>query len=540
MWVLAYGRRQEGWRRWFTVFVAVALTVAAAAAPARRTTSSPAKESQPSQVTTSALVQRIERLITATPLQGKDVTVAVYVVDAATGKVLVNRHGEKPLKPASCNKLLTTAAGLTLLGPAFTFHTSLYADGPLTTPTLRANLYIVGGGDPTISGRFEPDKRDVTAPLRRWADALTSMGIQRIEGDILADDSLFDTEYFHPTWYPDERGEWYEAEVSALAFNDNCVDLLWSGEGGLPGDRAALRLNPPTRYVRVRNEVRLVAAGRPSGRWYIRKPGSNDILATGTLTVSTTKDDSASVDNGALYFATVFHEVLTSSGIEITGQPKHVRPGADKSARYRKTLLAERVSPPLTEVVNVINRVSQNFYAECLVKMLGRQFAGEGSFAAGTRVVREWIRKQGIYNQGHRMVDGSGLSEGNRVSARQLVETIQFMDKGPHRVAWRDSFPVGGVRGSLKSRFQQTTASRTVAPNIMGKTGLIESVRSLSGIATTVEGEERYYSIIVNGFRSGGDKVIRLIDDLALAIVDEKGLVLDGAATTAPLESVKP
>lgn len=478
------------------------------------------------QQTTSPLVERLEKVITKYPLKG-NVTVAVYVTDAASGEVLVNRHGEKPLKPASCNKLLTTAAGLTLLGPAFTFHTYLYADGPVTTPTLRANLYVVGGGDPTISGRFEPNKRDVTAPLRRWADALTSMGIKRIEGNILADDSLFDTQYFHPTWYPDERGEWYEAEVSALAFNDNCVDLLWSGVGGLPGDRAALRLNPPTRYVRVRNEVRLVATGRPSGRWYLRNPGSNDILATGTLNVGTEKDDSASVNDGALYFATVFRDVLTSHGIEVTGKVKHVRYSRAESLRHRRTLLAERVSPPLSEIVKVINLVSQNFYAECLVKMLGRQFAREGSFQAGCHVVREFVRKNGIYSEGHRMVDGSGLSEGNRVSARQLVETIRFMDKGPHREAWRASFPVGGVRGSLRSRFQQTSATQALAPNIMGKTGLIESVRSLSGIVTTVDGRERYYSIIVNGFRSGGDQVIRMIDELALAIVDENGRVLD-------------
>lgn len=484
--------------------------------------------------TTSPLIQRLERIITTYPLRG-DVTVAVYVMDAASGKVLVNRLGEKPLKPASCNKLLTTAAGLTLLGPAFTFHTYLYADAPITTPTLRANLYILGGGDPTISGRFEQDKRDVTAPLRRWADALTSLGVTRIEGDILADDSLFDTQYFHPTWYPAERGEWYEAEVSALAFNDNCVDLLWSGENGLPGDKAALTLNPPTRYARVRNEVRLVAAGRPAGREYIRKPGSNDILATGTLNVGARKDDSASIDNGALYFATVFQEVLTSAGIKVTGKPRHVRFSAAESRRHKRVLIAERVSPPLSEIVKVINLVSQNFYAECLVKMLGRQFAGEGSFKAGCQVVSDFVRKNHIYHEGHRMVDGSGLSEGNRVSARQLVETIRFMDTGPHRAEWRASFPIGGVRGSLRARFQQTSATQALAPNIMGKTGLIDKVRSLSGIATTVRGEERYYSIIVNGFQGGGDRVIRMIDEIALAIVDEEGLVLNAKSTTAPL-----
>ncbi|MCX7963855.1 MAG: D-alanyl-D-alanine carboxypeptidase/D-alanyl-D-alanine-endopeptidase [Candidatus Sumerlaea chitinivorans] len=465
----------------------------------------------------SDLTSDIETLIAQSGIDPK-ATVAVYVVDAQTSEVLVNRHGEKPMIPASNNKLLTTAAGLSLLGPEHRFVTKLYTDGPLTTPTLPGNLYVVGGGDPTISGRFEPNKRDVTAPLRRWADTLTSLGITRIRGRILADDTLFDNEYFHPNWYPGERGEWYEAEISALAFNDNCVDLLWSAEQRMPGDLADVTLNPPTRYVRLHNHVRVVAKGRSAERWYLRKAGSNDIVATGTLTVGTTKEDSASVNDGALYFATVFHEVLTSAGITVEGKPKHVRPTPAEQRRYKRVLIAERESPPLREIVKVINLVSQNFYADCLLKYLGRIKHGEGSFDAGCRVVMDFCRKQQLYHEGHRMVDGSGLADRNRVTPRQLVEVIRFMDQGPYRTYWRESLPIGGERGSLKSRFQETTETRTRARFIMGKTGLIDEVRSLSGIVRTDSGRERYYSIIVNGFRRDGQRVIQLIDRIAVAL----------------------
>src|SRR5690606_25257111 len=117
--------------------------------------------------------------------------------------------------PASNNKLVTTAAGLTLLGPDYHFDTVLMASGPVVDGTLQGDLVVYGGGDPGISGRYQQDKTDITGVLRGWAKQLKDRGITKITGNIVGDDSFFDDVYFHPYWYPKERGEWYEAEVSA-------------------------------------------------------------------------------------------------------------------------------------------------------------------------------------------------------------------------------------------------------------------------------------------------------------------------------------
>lgn len=488
----------------FVRWVQVAVFVAAAFPAVAETT-----VSQP-------LAQQVAALVSSARL-GKP-TIAVYAVDAATSEVVVDINGTVALKPASCNKLLTVAAGLSLLGPDFRFNTTLSADCPLTSGTLRGNLIVRGGGDPTISGRFETNKRDVTATMRRWADELSSRGITRVTGDVIADDSVFDREYFHPAWYSSERGEWYEAEISGLVFNDNCVDLTWSGSGKLPGDRAGVAMNPETNYVRVDNQVVVSAKGRSSGRSYIRAEGSNDIVATGTITVDTTKEDSASVDDGALYFASVFKDVLTSAGIRVEGKPVHASQERSAALRKRTRTIATHESPALQDVVKVVNLNSQNLYADCILKMLGRKKRGEGSFKAGTDVVREFCRRSGVFHEGHRMVDGSGLSANNRVSARQLAEVIRLMDKGQTGAAWRTSFPVGGQRGTLRSRFQQTTETRVLAGKIMGKTGLIGGVRSLSGIVSTRSGRELYYSIIVNDFSRDTDDVVEFIDRLAVTL----------------------
>ncbi len=445
-------------------------------------------------------------------------TVGLYVVDGVTSRVLVDINAARPMTPASNNKLRTTAAGLSLLGPAFRFKTELHARGPVRDGRLDGDLIVKGGGDPSISGRFEKDKRDVTRVFREWAAALKAAGIREVTGAILLDDSYYDRDYFHRGWYPDERGEWYEAEIWGLSYNDGCVDISWSGKGKMPGDKAEMTLNPKTGYARVDNQVRVVAAGRSSSRYYVRADKSNDIVASGTITVDTSKDDSASVWNGPQYFAAVFTDELTSNGVRVAKPPRLLEPAEIRDAYRGARLIKRTLSPPLTEIVAVINRVSQNFYADSLLKAIGREKRGEGSYAAGIAEAEAFFRAKGLQKTGAVLTDGSGLAEANKVSPVQLVETVRFMDRGPLRTAWRESLPVGGVRGSLKTRFQQTTESRALAPSIMGKTGLIGGVRSLSGIARNRAGHDLYYSIIVNDFSARGDEIIRFLDQAAVAI----------------------
>jgi D-alanyl-D-alanine carboxypeptidase len=134
-------------------------------------------------------------------------------------------------------------------------------------------------------------------------------------------------------------------------------------------------------------------------------------------------------------------------------------------------------------------------------------------------VIEQFARDHGIFCVGHDAVDGSGLSSRNRTTARQLVETLYYMDHTPLRTPWRDSLPQGGTRGSLKTRFQATSESRTLAPQIFGKTGLIGGVRSLSGLLITRTGRELYYSIVLNGLQERrASEGLALIDRIAVSL----------------------
>jgi D-alanyl-D-alanine carboxypeptidase/D-alanyl-D-alanine-endopeptidase (penicillin-binding protein 4) len=143
-----------------------------------------------------------------------------------------------------------------------------------------------------------------------------------------------------------------------------------------------------------------------------------------------------------------------------------------------------------------------------------------GTFENGTDVIERFVsRTLRVYSQEQDMRDGSGLASTNRTTARQLAELMAYMATDTEVGAyWRDSLPIGGVRGTLRARFQQTTETRTLAGRVTGKTGLIGGVRSLTGIATTAGGREVAFSVVLNRFRVPESKAIALIDKVALTI----------------------
>ncbi|NLD61044.1 D-alanyl-D-alanine carboxypeptidase/D-alanyl-D-alanine-endopeptidase [Candidatus Sumerlaeota bacterium] len=463
-----------------------------------------------------SLNEQIDKRVGSADLESKALC-AVYIFDGATGKVLVNKHGEEAFAPASCNKLLTTAASLSLFGPDKRIETDIYRTGVIdANGTLKGNLIVVGGGDPSICGRYETDKKDVTAELRRWVDAMTSAGIKKVHGDLVADIRVFDQEYFHKNWYLNERGEYYEAEIWGLQFNEGCVDMEFSSKDLLPGDTAKMTLIPPTTYATVSNNIKVLARGRAGSTEFRREDLSNDIVATGTLAFDSTKIESATICNGPLWALHTLRDVMTSAGITVSGKLRIADSLEDAPAVAGGILVHRRLSPPMSELINTVNRVSQNFYADSLCKLLGNRFRGSGSWAAGCAVIREWLRNQPVWSEGHMMDDGSGLSDENRVAPRTLAELQRFMNEGPYSSQWRDSLPQGGVRGSLKARFAETDATAEQKARIFGKTGYIDGVRSLCGYILRKDGTPVYYMInVVNSYRSAKQQ-LDLIDDIVV------------------------
>ncbi len=360
--------------------------------------------------------------------------------------------------------------------------------------------------------------------FRQWADSIKKLGIRNIYGDVIGDDDYFDDEYCAKGWPLGERGEWYCAEISALSFNDNCVDIEWQG-ANTPGKLAFYKLNPLTDYVTMINSVTTVEINGKLSISYSREDKTNIIKANGTIPIEKKSLEWATIYNPTLYFVTVIKETLERSGIVVKGKAVDADMLKDKEEVLKtRQFLDCYVSPPLASIIKVINENSQNFYAEQLLKTLGKIVKDEGSFAKGGGAVIEFLEKEKIYVPGTVVVDGSGLSRLNRVSARQLVNILQFMGKHPSGKQFFDSLPQGGVSGTLRKRFQQTVESQKAAERIRGKTGYIGGVNSLTGIIQTKQGQKVYYSIIVNADNISSDERIKLIDNIALTIAKREYL----------------
>ncbi|MCH8524102.1 MAG: D-alanyl-D-alanine carboxypeptidase/D-alanyl-D-alanine-endopeptidase [Balneolales bacterium] len=453
----------------------------------------------------------------------------VHVRDLNTGASVFSRYAQKGFMPASNTKLYTTAAGLDLLGHDYHFHTHLWKLGTLEDGVFRGALIVEGSGDPTISGRFNDD--DPMEVFRNWAIALRERGITRIEGDIIGDDTLFDDIPLGRSWSWDYTSYWYAAEMGALSFNDNTIDLLMVGQA--PGEPATITWEPyETSFVEIVNETLSIHRGEPRRVGYDRPWTTNTIHVSNHIPEGDTVRYSPSITNPALYFVHVMREEFERQGISVEGNV-HGREALPLVQGYRERaeIVATHVSPSLADIVFILNQRSQNFYAENLLKTIGayylfaqevnpdigllignspRLFAGlerdqallDAGVNASARDGHEasWLvfGAAGVDTTRLRLADGSGLSRMNVVTPQMTTALLEFMWNHPDadiREAFMASLPRPGVEvGTLRNMFRQGAARETV----MAKTGTIGMARALSGYVMAADGTPLAFSIMVN------------------------------------------
>jgi D-alanyl-D-alanine carboxypeptidase/D-alanyl-D-alanine-endopeptidase (penicillin-binding protein 4) len=454
---------------------------------------------------TSATLQAKLNALLANPRVSR-ATWGLQVVDLSKGRVVYERNPARFLAPASNTKLFSTALALARLGPDHRFHTVVRAASSLDpSGTLACDLELIGGGDPSLSGRVIPYDTSATdgdpiAAIESLADEIAERGVRRIEGNIVGDDTAYFWEPYPEGWTIDD-GIWhYGAPVSALVINDNSIKLTLT-PGDQPGDPVGIELSPPSDHFVIHNHVGTVASG-PRDIKIDRVPNSRELHLWGTLPA---RDrvfmQLLSAGDPAVFAAEMLYEALLRRGITILGRPV---------ARHRRLYepapvlggveLARRTSPPLGELLKVINKVSQNQHAEILLREVARAKVGTGSTKAGLEEMDAFLKEVGVTTDEYRFADGSGLSRQNRLTPSALVKLLVYMDRSPHRELWIDSLPVGGLDGTLQLRFQQSAAARAAGQRVRAKTGSLGHARSLSGYATSKTRGRLAFAIMVNNF----------------------------------------
>jgi D-alanyl-D-alanine carboxypeptidase/D-alanyl-D-alanine-endopeptidase (penicillin-binding protein 4) len=466
----------------------------------------------------------------------------ISMIDAATGRTLYEDNAGQLFEPASNAKLFTTSTALALLGPSYTATTRVVAEGRIDADgTLHGDLRLIGGGDPTLSGRVYPyaghtvRTQTPLAGIDALARQIVAAGIHRIDGAasgaILGDDTLFPDERYGRGWAWDDLQWEYGAPVTALTVNDN-VRYLTVTPGNQPGAPVTTSWMPDLPGLPTGLVVTATTAARDAkpALGIGRLPESPTLRVYGSLPedgtpvqVALAMPDPAEFAAQALLAALQADGVTVRGGVSVDHRPSddtqsfteethaplvlHPLPpdaaslsGQDAQGR----IVASRVSVPLSQIVTVTLKVSQNLHAEILLRLLGRAEGDDGSPEQGARVVHTLMTTAaGVAPDDFLLYDGSGLSSDDLVTPRALTTLLRWSTTQPWGPVLRNALPVSGTDGTLSDRLE------ALRGRVEAKTGTLGEVLALSGFLTADSGRTVIFSILCNDRPgSGGTQVI--------------------------------
>jgi serine-type D-Ala-D-Ala carboxypeptidase/endopeptidase (penicillin-binding protein 4) len=436
----------------------------------------------------------------------------VHVVSLSDGGTLFDLDARKFFIPASSEKIVTTAVAAERLRWDFCFTTRILATSPISpTGTVDGNLIVVGDGDPSINPRHPARWR----AFDDWAAALHDRGLRLVTGNLIADDDRFAEPGWGAGWVWDDLPYGYSAQVTALQFNENAVEVIVGPaiEAGAP---AIVATSPAGSGVFTVNLFTTVEAGGESRIDIDRQPGSPYLDVRGRIAVGATPVTiAAAVDNPTRFYVNALEAALGRHGILVAGNATDLDELREPPKREHATELLVDRSPPLSEIADVLMKWSRNGYAETLLLALAP--ASEPATAAsGLAVLRETLSAWGVQDE-IAARDGSGLSRYDALTPHALTAVLQRVNADPPQAEiFRSTLPVAGVSGLLANRMKGTSAEGRVA----AKTGAMSGVRALSGYLTTSDGEPLAFSFLVNNYRVPGSEIDALMDRALVRLVD--------------------
>jgi len=466
------------------------------------------------------LKQAIDEIVARTPLHAARASMVVASLDS--GQVLYARDPDALLNPASNVKLFTSAAALASLGPEYRFETEVLADGLPSGGAVRS-LFVRGKGDPTF----------VTERLWALAGEIEHRGVKAVKGDIFVDDGYFDGEREGPGYDQEKGDRSYLAPVGALSFNFNVI-AIHVAAGGRVGDKGRVEVEPASEYVEVENRTRTVKAGSrrrvtpasvrlPNGR---QRVIVNARLALGSRDLVFYRK----IDDPPAYFGWTLKRLLELRGVKVSGKLR--RGTVPPTARTRTVANSES----LGEIVRKLEKTSNNFVAEQLLKTLGAEKKGApGTWPKGVEAVEDFLAEAGIPRGAYVMKNGSGLNDTNRFSARQTVTLLREMwRRFPVMADFLAALPVAGRDGTTRWRMEGTEG------RLRAKTGTLENVTSLSGYVETAGHDRLVFSILVNDFPGRPHATVRAVDAVGNALAAAGGKPSDLGAAVASATAPPP
>ncbi len=414
--------------------------------------------------------------------QLKHAMVGFSVVKSETGEKVFEVNPQIGLAPASCQKIITSAAAMEILGPSYRYQTVLGYDGSIKHDTLFGNVYVSGSGDPSLgSWRFDSTKEQLV--MDNWLKALQNKGIRKIAGDLVGYTSSWEPETIPGGWIWDDIGNYYGAGATTLNWRENQYDLVLQS-GATVGDKVSIASMRPQPYG-ISLESRLLSAAKGSGdNGYIYlPPTATKGYVSGTIPV----DEKAFVISGsfpdpALQLLATLDDKLgkaRANRFYVTGE----------TLAPVFTAFYTQYSPTLDSLNYWFMKKSINLYGEALVKTIAYERTGKGSTEKGVEQVKKFWKDQGIESSALHMIDGSGLSPQNRVTADALVKVLQYARSRSWFHFYENALPI----------FNQMKL----------KSGTIGGAKSFAGYHTAKDGTVYTVAIIVNNFDGSAGEVVK-------------------------------
>ena len=439
----------------------------------------------------------IPKILRQAPMQG---TLVSIMVQDARGNTVAACNENQRLTPASNTKLVTTGCALHAFGPDYRFKTGLGYTGSIQDGTLEGDLYILGGGDPTIGAKdsiaYKPE-----ALFWKWKTLLRAAGIQRIHGRIVGDGSAYEGHLEHVSWSYDDAGTYYGTGANALCFYKNAID--WSvAAGSVEGAPVHfVQPYPETPWMHTANYGVTGPAGSGNSLYVFTTDLAPYAQLRGVYALDRRpKTEHFSNKFGALTCAYYFWKNLLDTGWEVTGGYADV----DRSGRLRgpdfvpaepagkPVQVGFSESPRLQDIARITNWESDNFYAEAFLRAMGEAATGIASYDSCLVAVSDVLLGLGMTPEGIRLADGSGLSSKNYISARWLTDFLQQMRRSPAFDAFLGTLPAPG-QGTL------TGMRIRGGERIRMKSGSMDGVLCYSGYILDDAGDVAYtFSILTN------------------------------------------
>ena len=507
--------------RFLSLAPAALLFLASAAPVSAQTIPSPAVAFRRS---TGAEVQkRIDAALSAPDL--KNAGIGVVVRSLKDGRTLYERNADLALLPASNMKLFTATTALSKLGTDFRYKTTLLYTGKIDkNGTLNGDLYLRGSGDPSLSSER----------LLDMVQKLRNAGVAKINGRIVADGTAFEDRPLGGGWEWDDESYYYATQVAGLNCDENVIalDVHPAEKIGDPaevvvgGKNSRLLAFEGTNYVRVTNTATttpsastgaagLTPATKPAANIdFSRARATNEMLVSGTIPLGTPPvSEALTIEDPALFTATRFGELCAIGGVNLPSvKDRRIEKGKTPPDA---TMIVQTDSTPLYDLIKQFLKRSDNLFGEALLRTVGN-----GKVSDGVRTVVEVLDAAGIDSSGLSMVDGSGLSRTDTVTARLVTNLLIYADRkldDNRRGALINGLPIAGIDGTLRGRMKGTAAES----HIHAKTGSLSNVSSMSGYLETKTGERLVFSLLMNNFPRGRASAAHAAQDaIAIALTD--------------------